>query len=328
MRTYATIGPACADRETLAAMLRRGLTGFRLNLSHTTLPDCADWLNNLRLAGEQVGRKPELIIDLRGGEVRIGALREPLVLKEGEHITLGEEIPVASDVLAALKDGWELLLDDGAMALTVEQGARCRVTRGGVLTSHKSLTLPIELPRPIVSEEDRADLRVAAQYGVTAVMQPFVRSRADLEEVRAALHEYNLDELEIFAKVEDAAGLASLPEWMELCDTVTVARGDLGSNLPLWTLPKVQKKIAAQCRAAGKPFLVVTQLLWSMIENPTPTRAEVSDIYNAVLDGASALMLTNETAQGKHPAEAVDWLMRVIEAAAGAAEPAIPPERN
>lgn len=313
MRTYATIGPACADREILAAMLHRGLTGFRLNLSHTTLPDCADWLNDLRLAGEQVGRKPELIIDLRGGEVRIGALPAPLTLREGDYITLGEEILVEEDVLAALKDGWELLLDDGAMALQVEQGARCRVTRGGVLTSHKSLTLPIELPRPAVSAADRADLRVAAQYGVTAVMQPFVRSRADLEEVRAALHEYGLDGLEIFAKVEDATGLAKLSEWMELCDTVTVARGDLGSNLPLWTLPRVQKEIAARCNQAGKPFLVVTQMLWSMIEHPTPTRAEVSDIYNAILDGASALMLTNETAQGKHPTEAVDWLLKVIE---------------
>lgn len=315
MRTYATIGPACADRETLAAMLRRGLTGFRLNLSHTGLPDCADWLNNLRLTGEQVGSKPELIIDLRGGEVRIGALPAPLTLREGDHITLGREIPVETDVLAALEDGWELLLDDGTMALQVEWGMQCRVTRGGVLTGQKSLTLPVELPRPAVSAEDRADLRVAAQYGVTAVMQPFVRRRADLEEVRAALHEFELDDLEVFAKVEDAIGLAALPEWMDLCDTVTVARGDLGSNLPLWSLPKVQKEIAALCNQAKKPFLVVTQLLWSMTEHPTPTRAEVSDIYNAVLDGASALMLTNETAQGKYPIEAVDWLMKVMESA-------------
>ena len=246
----------------------------------------------------------------------MGPLSRPVTLTAGETVTLGPGgLPVELDILAAIRPGREILLDDGLMALRAESCGRavtCTVTRGGVLESRKSITLPgVELCRPALTEQDLLDLDAAAGQGVTAVMQPFVRHRRELEEVREALHARGLDRLTLFAKVEDRQGWEALPRWMDACDVVTVARGDLGSNLGLLRLPGAQKDMAARCRRAGKPFLVVTQLLHTMTEHPAPTRAEVLDVYNAVLDGALALMLTGETARGRYPVQAVRWLLDI-----------------
>ena len=318
IKTYATLGPQCCEAETLSAMLRLGLTGFRLNLSHRTLADCKKWTDALRAAGEAAGVRPELIIDLRGSELRLGDLTRPIILHSGDTVRFGKMgLPLLDDdILTALRPGQQLLIDDGAIELTVESHdgatAVCRCLRGGLLEGRKSIALPgVEIPRPAVSQADRADLAAARAHGVTAVMQPFVRSRSDLMQVRQTLRESGLDDLHVFAKVEDAEGVNTVGDWMDLCDVVTVARGDLGSNLCLYDLPRAQKKIAAQCRAAGKDFLVVTHLLQSMVHAPVPTRAEVTDIYNACLDGAAALMLTGETAQGEHGVEAVRILLEM-----------------
>ena len=316
MRYYATLGPSCCDTAALSALLRRGVTGFRLNLSHTPLAARTDWIAALHEAERKTGLRAQLMIDLRGPEVRIGSLPAPLPLAEGAAVTLGADIPVDGDVLDALRPGMTVLLDDGAMALTVVDGGVCRVTRGGTLTGHKSLTLEgVDLRRPALCGADLADLSQAAALGVNAVMQPFVRSADDLRVVRQTMAEDGLADAELFAKVENQPGLDALPDWLALCDVVTIARGDLGSSLPLERLPAAQKHIAALCRSRGKPFLVVTQLLHSMIDHPSPTRAEVLDIYNAVLDGADCLMLTGETAQGRYPLESADWLIRVAQEA-------------
>lgn len=316
MRYYATLGPSCCDTAALAALLRRGITGFRLNLSHTPLAARTDWIDALHAAERKTGLRAQLMIDLRGPEVRIGDMPAPLPLAEGSAVTLGADIPVDGDVLDALRPGMTVLLDDGAMALTVVDGGVCRVTRGGTLTGHKSLTLEgVDLRRPALCEADLADLSQAAALGVNAVMQPFVRSAGDLRVVRQTMAENGLADAELFAKVENQPGLDALPDWLALCDVVTIARGDLGSSLPLEQLPAAQKRIAALCRSRRKPFLVVTQLLHSMIDHPSPTRAEVLDIYNAVLDGADCLMLTGETAQGRYPLESADWLIRVAQEA-------------
>lgn len=316
MRYYATLGPSCCDTAALAALLRRGVTGFRLNLSHTPLAARTDWIDALHAAERKTDLRAQLMIDLRGPEVRIGDMPVPLPLAEGAAVTLGADIPVDGDVLDALRPGMTVLLDDGAMALTVVDGSVCRVTRGGTLTGHKSLTLEgVDLRRPALCEADLADLSQAAALGVNAVMQPFVRSADDLRVVRQTMAEDGLADAELFAKVENQPGLDALPDWLALCDVVTIARGDLGSSLPLERLPAAQKRIAALCRSRGKPFLVVTQLLHSMIDHPSPTRAEVLDIYNAVLDGADCLMLTGETAQGRYPLESADWLIRVAQEA-------------
>ena len=316
MRYYATLGPSCCDTAALSALLRRGVTGFRLNLSHTPLAARTDWIAALHEAERKTGLRAQLMIDLRGPEVRIGDMPVPLPLAEGAAVTLGADIPVDGDVLDALRPGMTVLLDDGAMALTVVDGGVCRVTRGGTLTGHKSLTLEgVDLRRPALCEADLADLSQAAALGVNAVMQPFVRSAGDLRVVRQTMAENGLADAELFAKVENQPGLDALPDWLALCNVVTIARGDLGSSLPLEQLPAAQKRIAALCRSHRKPFLVVTQLLHSMIDHPSPTRAEVLDIYNAVLDGADCLMLTGETAQGRYPLESADWLIRVAQEA-------------
>lgn len=316
MRYYATLGPSCCNTAALAALLRRGVTGFRLNLSHTPLAARTDWIAALHEAERKTGLRAQLMIDLRGPEVRIGDMPAPLPLAEGAAVTLGADIPVDGDVLDALRPGMTVLLDDGAMALTVVDGGVCRVTRGGTLTGHKGLTLEgVDLRRPALCEADLADLSQAAALGVNAVMQPFVRSAGDLRVVRQTMAENGLADAELFAKVENQPGLDALPDWLALCDVVTIARGDLGSSLPLERLPAAQKHIAALCRSHRKPFLVVTQLLHSMIDHPSPTRAEVLDIYNAVLDGADCLMLTGETAQGRYPLESADCLIRVAQEA-------------
>ena len=318
IKTYATLGPQCCECDSLVQMLQLGLTGFRLNLSHRTLDQCRKWTDALQQAGKLAGVRPELIIDLRGGELRLKELTRPLRLQCGDSVRFGKMgLPLLDgDVLAALQPGQTILIDDGAIELQVEshdgETAVCRCLRGGLLEGHKSITLPgIDIPRPAVSPEDLCDLAVAREHGVTAVMQPFVRSRDDLQQLRQALHEFSLDDLTVFAKVEDEEGVSSVADWMSLCDVVTIARGDLGSNLCLYDLPRAQKKISALCRKVNKEFLVVTHLLHSMIHSPVPTRAEITDIYNACLDGASALMITGETAQGQYGVEAVRVLLEM-----------------
>lgn len=317
IKTYATLGPACCSVDTIAQMLQLGLTGFRLNLSHRTLEECRAWTGALQQAATKADCVPELIIDMRGAELRLPQLPAPIPLSAGETLLFGEGgVSLDADIIEALHANQIILIDDGALELVVEStdraSAQCRCLRGGTVESRKSITLPgVELPRPAVSDADHADLSVARAHGVTAVMQPFVRSREDLSQVRQALAQHGLEDLKIFAKVENAEGLDSVGNWLDLCDVVTIARGDLGSNLCLYDLPRAQKRIAAICRAAGKDFLVVTHLLQSMIHNAVPTRAEVTDIYNACLDGAASLMLTGETAQGKHGVEAVRILLEV-----------------
>lgn len=302
MRYYATLGPACCEASALAALLRRGVSGFRLNVSHTMLAARRDWIDALHDAERSTGLAAQLMIDLRGPEVRIGALPSPLTLTAGEAVTLGADIPVEKDVLAALVPGMTVLLDDGAMALTVLDGGRCRVTRGGVLTGHQEPDAEgTELHRPALCEADLADLAQAAALGVSAVMQPFVRSADDLRTVRQAMAENGLAHAGAVRQGGGSDG-AGRPSGLDGPLRRGHHRpGDLGSSLPLEQLPAAQKHIAALCRSRRKPFLVVTQLLHSMIDHPTPTRAEVLDIYNAVLDGADCLMLTGETAQGRYP---------------------------
>ena len=212
-----------------------------------------------------------------------------------------------------LTPGQEVLLDDGKLLLRVLEpfpgGALAQVERGGVLRSRKSAALPgVDVHLPAMTDSDRQNLRAAADYGVTGVMQPFVRGREDLETVRQALSDSGASSVRLFAKIENLDGVSKLPELLPAAGEIVIARGDLGNSGPLWQLPALQKRIAAACRAAGKPFMVVTQMLASMEQSPVPTRAEVSDIFNAVLDGASSVMLTGETAMGRYPEEAIRYL--------------------
>ena len=292
MDFYGTIGPACAELSTLQQMVRAGMTGLRMNLSHGSLAEHADWLELIQKAGIRT-----LLIDLQGPELRIGRLASPLTLSEGQQVFLGTGgIPCPACLLDAITPGQKLLLDDGKLLLrvnAVDTALHCTVLRGGLLQSRKSIAVPgVEVPSPTLTDEDLQNLRVAADCGVTGVMLPFVRSAEDIRTLRAALEDANAGQIQIFAKIENLAGVRTLPEFLPLVDQVVIARGDLGNAMPLWELPRCQKQLASLCRAAGVPFMVVTQMLDSMQTRAVPTRAEVSDIYNAVLDGAASLMLT------------------------------------
>lgn len=312
MEIYGTLGPACANAAVLEQMFRSGMTGLRLNLSHTSLEESAPLLEQMRLAAERCGIRPQLLIDLQGPELRVGKRGLPYLLEEGTHISLSR-LALPEHLYAALQPGMELLLDDGRLCVQVLPEGEGRVLRGGTLAPGKSIAVPgLCMALPALTAADLENLSQASAFGVTGVMQSFVRSREDVEEVRMALCGTGLRH---FAKLENRAGLDSLEQWIRLPDVLVIARGDLGNAVPLWELPGVQKQVAALARQAGKPFLVVTQFLASMERTAVPTRAEVSDIFNAVLDGASALMLTGETAAGRYPAEAMDYFCRTIRAA-------------
>ena len=315
MEIYGTLGPACGSEDTLEAMFRAGMTGVRLNLSHTTLRASAPLLDAFHEAAKLAGVTPSLLIDMQGPELRVGALEKPLALEEDSLVDL-DAIPLPAPVLPLLTAGQRMLLDDGKLLLEVSGGGRAKVLRGGLLQSRKSLALPgLDVRLPALTEADRENLRDAAAYGVTGVMQPFVRDRADLEAVRAALDEAGCGHVRLFAKIENLAGAEKLAELIPAADEIVIARGDLGNAVPLWDLPALQKRIAAQCRAAQKPFMVVTQMLASMETRPVPTRAEVSDIFNAVLDGAASVMVTGETAAGQYPVEVIKYLVNTVRSA-------------
>ncbi len=314
MDIYGTLGPSCQEKEILTDMFRAGMTGMRLNLSHTALRESAELIDTFHAAAAAAGASPKLLIDMQGPELRIGALPSGISLKEGETVTLGEGgIPIPDCILTAARPGSQVLLDDGKILLAAERTCgnhlQAVVIRGGMLTGRKSILLPgEEIARPAMTEMDLANIACAQEFGVTGIMQPFVRSRDDLVTVRRALSQAECTDIRLFAKIENLDGVRKIDELLPWADEIVIARGDLGNAVPLETLPGVQKDLAEKCRDFGKPFMVVTQMLASMEQNPVPTRAEVSDIFNAVLDGASSVMVTGETAVGRHPVRVIEYL--------------------
>lgn len=318
MEFYATLGDPCAKGEVLDRLFQAGMTGARLNLSHTSLAKCAPLLEELYWpAARRAGRDDaHLILDLQGPELRVGELSQPLPLREGEDVLLGEGgVPIPRAVLRASRPGQQISIDDGALLLEVRQAGAgvlpCRVLRGGPLRSKKSMALlGSDVEAPALTPEDLENLAQAGRFGATHILQPFARGRRDVEVLRQALSRLGLEHVRIMAKIENRQGIDRLDEIIQAADQICIARGDLGNSTPLWKLPGIQKDIARRCRAAGTPFCLVTQLLWSMEQRPVPTRAEVCDIYNGVLDGASSLMLTGETAAGRWPVQAMEYLVK------------------
>lgn len=332
---YGTLGPACAKEEVLEGMFQAGMTGIRLNLSHKSLEESKDWVDMYQKTAQKCGKRADLLIDLIGPEIRIGEVEKEEMLFEGECISLGREgLPVPEYIYEYLTEGQRLLVDDGKIELEVmaaDQDAwkkskenieeskkylHAKVLRGGILKSRKSLALPgVRVKNPTLTKKDRENLVVAKNYGVTAVMLPFVRGKEDLICLKEALQEYGGDEIRIFAKIENMEGVERLSELLPYCDHIVIARGDLGNAVPLTRLPVVQQQIAELCNKEEMPFMVVTQMLNSMMEAPVPTRAEVTDIFHAIYQGAASVMLTGETAAGKYPVEAMRVLVDTGEAA-------------
>ena len=330
---FGTLGPSCRDEEVLSVMFAEGMTGIRINLSHVMLKDCLEDLDKVKRAAANNKIVPKILIDMQGPELRIGKLDVPISLNEGDELVLESTVPDKTDtypgakavtldkrILEALEVNDEILLDDGKIAATIiEAGssfAKTRITRGGILNGRKSIAITGKsVDLPALTDSDIENLRLACKSGIFGVMQPFVRSADDLKMLRSVLDDNGGKDIKIYAKIENTKGVNNLESFFEVADEMIIARGDLGNAVPLWTLPGVQKDIAARCSKAHKPFMVVTQMLSSMEHSKVPTRAEVSDIYNAVLDGAASVMVTGETAVGEYPKDVIRYMRKTVEAA-------------
>lgn len=322
-RILATIGPSSADEDTISRLLDAGADAFRFNFSHGTHEEHRQRYEIVRRLSEEKGLFTAIIADLQGPKLRVGVFANgSVVLKEGQQFVLdmkdepgtAERVTLPHrEIFAAVKPGDELLLNDGNIVLEVESCDAChavtKVKVGGELSGHKGVNLPnIKLPISAITEKDKDDLRFALDMGVDWVCLSFVQSA---EDVRAARELINGRAL-IISKLEKPSAIAELEEIIRLSDGIMVARGDLGVECPLQTVPVLQKKIIHACRKYARPVIVATQMLESMIEKPTPTRAEVSDVATAVYDGADAVMLSAETAAGKYPVEAVKMMNKTI----------------
>jgi pyruvate kinase len=322
-KIVATIGPASSTSDKISALIEAGMDGARLNFSHGTRDDHARSVELVREAEKDCGRPVALIADLQGPKLRIGDLDEPRPLAVGETVVIAGEdaardgdLPVSPAVLGSvLQPGNDVLIDDGHIRLRVERVDRgrvsCAVLVGGDVGSHKGVNLPgVPLPIPSITRKDLDDLDAALGFGVDYVALSFVRSAADVLALRTLI-EARGSHAWVIAKIEKAEAVAALDGILEEAHAVMVARGDLGVEIGAAEVPLLQKRIIHSALEHAKPVITATQMLESMIHAPEPTRAEASDIANAILDGTSAIMLSGETAIGAYPVEAVAVMDRI-----------------
>ncbi len=320
----ATLGPVSRDETVLRGLVRAGVDLFRLNLSHGTQEQHRETLRRVRRVAVEEGCHLPVVLDLMGPRYRLGTIPdEPRVLKPNQEVVLGPEahdvdLPVDPEILAHLQPEERVLIDGGLIELriTSKQGDRVRakVINGGPVKTRKGINLPdSDLPFE-VSAKDRADIAFAVAEEADYLAASYVGEGSHVEAVRAVVLEAG-GRIPIIAKIERKTAIEKLEEITEAADGLMVARGDLGVEVPLYTVPVLQKKIVAAGRLSGKPVIVATQMLESMIEQPRPTRAEATDVANAVFDGADALMLSGETAAGKYPVLVVETMARIIQEA-------------
>lgn len=323
-KIVATLGPASDDRATIKALFDAGADVFRLNFSHGKHEDHKRRLDLVRDIESEVGRPIGILLDLQGPKLRIGTFPGgPIVLEEGKAFRLdldtatpGSKSRVAlphPEIFAALETGTELLLDDGRLRLRVEKFggdfADTVVINGGTLSDRKGVNVPgVVLPLSALTDKDRADLAYGLKLGVDWVALSFVQRPEDIIEVRALVD----GKAGIVAKLEKPAAIASLDAIVAETDAVMVARGDLGVEMPAEQVPSIQKRIVTACRRAGKPVIVATQMLESMVSAPVPTRAEASDVATAIYEGADAVMLSAESASGRYPVQAVRMMSNIV----------------
>ncbi len=339
-----TIGPATSSEEQLERLMRAGMNVARLNFSHGTHDEHAVVIERIRAISARLGCSIAILQDLQGPKIRTGALQggQPVRLVDGADVTITTR-QVAGDAQTIsttytplpedVKAGDCILLDDGLMELRVlgcgGTDVQCQVVHGGVLKEHKGINLPgVAVSAPALTEKDRADLKFGVTHDVDYVALSFVRKPQDVLEAQRLIaylqaqqsgrHRHPLVSIPLIAKLEKPEAVAHLDEILEVVDGVMVARGDLGVEMPPEKVPLIQKRIIARCNDLGLPVITATQMLESMITNPRPTRAEASDVANAILDGTDAIMLSAETASGAYPIEAVQMMARIaLETEAG-----------
>ncbi|MCE2520446.1 MAG: pyruvate kinase [Alphaproteobacteria bacterium] len=322
-KIVATLGPATSSRDTIADLFEAGTDVFRVNMSHGDRHQWRQWRTTLRELEASSARPVGMIADLQGPKLRIGGFRDAAVaLERGQEFRIdldpepGDEARVGTphaEIFAAIREGDSILLDDGKVMLRIiacgEDHAATIVEAGDGLSDHKGLNLPgVRLPIAALTPKDRDDLAFARELGVEWIALSFVQRPQDITEARALAG----DGINIIAKLEKPAAIDSLEGIVDLADGIMVARGDLGVELRPEEVPGVQKRAIRMCREAGKPVIVATQMLDSMVFAPSPTRAEVTDVATAVYDGADALMLSGETSVGAFPVDAVSMMNRIM----------------
>ncbi|MET9733647.1 pyruvate kinase [Streptomyces sp. NPDC006458] len=325
-----TLGPATDSYDQIKALVEAGMDVARFNLSHGTHAEHEERYHRVRKAADETGRSVGILADLQGPKIRLGRFTEgPVLLERGDSFTITVEDGAEGDrnqcgttyegLAADVTAGERILVDDGKVCLEVTSvdGPRVRTTvvEGGVISDHKGLNLPgVAVSVPALSEKDKDDLRWALRTGFDVIALSFVRSGRDAEDVHRIMTEEGR-RLPVIAKVEKPQAVEAIDDIVAAFDGIMVARGDLGVEMPLEQVPIVQKRAIKLAKRNAKPVIVATQMLDSMIENSRPTRAEASDVANAVLDGTDAVMLSGETSVGKHPVETVRTMARIVEAA-------------
>lgn len=322
-----TIGPASQDVETLRALIQSGMDIARLNFSHGSHEEFRQRIQTIRQVARELDRTVAILLDTQGPEIRTGPLREPEVhLEDGQPFVLttreveGDAGAVSITYKGLPEDvstGDVILIDDGLLELVVEEvrgdEIHTRVRNGGMLKPRKGVNVPgVKIRLPGITEKDARDIRFGVAEGVDFIAASFVRKPADILEIHRILDELGAY-IPIIAKIENQEGVDHLEAILEVADGLMVARGDLGVEIPVEEVPLVQKKIIQACNRAGKPVITATQMLDSMQRHPRPTRAEASDVANAILDGTDAIMLSGETATGRYPVEAVQMMCRIAE---------------
>lgn len=322
-KILATIGPSSASREQIARLIDAGADAFRINFSHGTHEEHKERVEIIRQLEKEKGRFISILADMQGPKLRVGEFKEDKVLlKEGQKFVLdmkaepGDNKRVTlphPEIFAALKSGDDLLVNDGYIVLHVDKcnkkEAQTTVKVGGYISSHKGVNLPnTQLPISAITPKDREDLEFALSIGVDWIGLSFVQSVNDVREAKELIN----GRAWLISKLEKPSAIDDLDEIIKLSDAIMVARGDLGVECPIQVVPVLQKRIVSSCRKYARPVIVATQMLESMINNPNPTRAEVSDVATAVYDGADTVMLSAETAAGRYPVEAVTMMHKIV----------------
>jgi len=324
-KIVATVGPASNNKEMLRALVREGVDVFRLNFSHGSHEDHLKVIHAVREINAELGSSVSLLQDLQGPKIRIQEMQSDIVVERGQKLTittrqlLGNSEIVSTSYTSLPKDvkeGDMILIDDGKIELKVlevnETEVVTEVIYGGPLKSRKGINLPFsKVSAPSLTEKDYKDLEFGIKNDIDWIALSFVRKPSDIHELRSIINKHNALS-RIVAKIEKPEALSNIDEIIAATDAVMVARGDLGVEIWLEEVPMVQKMLVEKCNKAGKPVIVATQMMESMIENPRPTRAETNDVANAVMDGADAVMLSAETAAGKYPVEVIRSMVRTI----------------
>ena len=323
-----TIGPSSSDEKTFTAMCKAGLNVARLNFSHGTHAEHQQKIDMIKKVRESLGLPIAIMLDTKGPEYRIKTFKNSkITLNDGDKFTFttrdieGDESIVSVNYEGLMNDlsvGDRVLVNNGLVIFEVEEisgtDALCRVITGGELSDRKSMSFPNKVLNQIyLSEQDKEDILFGIQNGVDFIAASFVSRKQDLLDVKEFLHENGGDGIELIAKIENRTGIDNIEELCEECEGIMIGRGDLGVEIPFAEVPAVQKLIITKCRLLGKRVITATEMLESMIHNPRPTRAEISDVANAVYDGTSVVMLSGESATGKYPVKTVKTMAQIVE---------------